>query len=152
FFQQYELRIAQLEQRVRELEQRLGQNSVNSSRPPSSDAPTVKRPPPKPPSGRSRGGQPGHLFHARPMLPPDQCLTLKPKTCRRCGHALQGTDPNPFRHQVVEMPEPKPDVTEYQLHRLACSCCGTTTCAVLPAGVPTGCSGPRLQGGVALLT
>src|SRR5271165_4649524 len=57
-FQQYEGRIAQLEQCVRELEQRLRQNSSNSSRPPSTDAPTVKRPPPKPPSGRSRGGQP----------------------------------------------------------------------------------------------
>lgn len=151
-FQRYELRIAQLEQRVRELEQRLKQNSSNSSRPPSSDAPAVKRPPPKPPSGLSRGGQPGHLFHTRPMLPPDHCLTLKPKACRRCGHALQGTDPSPLRHQVVEMPVPKPDVTEYQLHRLACPCCGITTCAVLPAGVPTGHSGPRLQATVALLT
>jgi transposase len=151
-FQQYEVRIAQLEQRVRELEQRLRQNSSNSSRPPSSDAPTVKRPPPKPPSGRSRGGQPGHLFHARPLLPPDHCLTLKPRACRRCGHALQGTDPSPLRHQVVEMPLPKPEVTEYQLHRLACPCCGTTTCAVLPVGVPTGRSGPRLQAVVTLLT
>jgi transposase len=151
-FQQYEKRIAQLEQRVRELEQRLNQNSSNSSRPPSSDAPTVKRAPPKPPSGRSRGGQPGHLFHPRPLLPPDQSLTLKPKACRRCGHALQGTDRNPLRHQVVEMPEPKADVTEYQLHRLACPSCGTTTCAGLPEGVPTGHSGPRLQATVAMLT
>jgi len=47
-FRQYEQRIAQLEQRVGELEQRLGQNSSNSSRPPSSDAPAVKRPPPEP--------------------------------------------------------------------------------------------------------
>ena len=151
-FQQYEKRIAQLEQRVRELEQRLNQNSSNSSRPPSSDAPTVKRAPPKPPSGRSRGGQPGHLFHPRPLLPPDQSLTLKPKACRRCGHALQGTDRNPLRHQVVEMPEPKADVTEYQLHRLACPSCGTTTCAGLPEGVPTGHSGSRLQATVAMLT
>jgi transposase len=151
-FQEYEQRIAQLEQRVRELEQRLAQNSSNSSRPPSSDAPAVKRAPPKPSSGRSRGGQHGHPLHARPVLPPDHCLTLKPKACRRCGHALQGTDSQPLRHQVIEMPAPKPDLTEYQLHRLACPSCGTTTCAVLPAGVPTGRSGPRLQATVAMLT
>jgi transposase len=151
-FQQYESRIAQLEARVRQLEQQLGQNSTNSSRPPSTDAPAVKRAPPKDSSGRSRGGQPGHAFHARPLLPPDRTVPLKPQTCRRCGQALQGDDPQPLRHQVVELPEPKPDVTEYQLHRLACRCCGTSTCAQLPAGVPSGHSGPRLQATVAMLT
>jgi transposase len=46
--------IAALEKRIAELEQRLNLNSTNSSRPPSSDAPTVKakRRPPLPPSGR----------------------------------------------------------------------------------------------------
>jgi transposase len=151
-FQQYEKRIAQLEQRVRQLEEQLGKNSTNSSRPPSSDAPAVKRAPPKDSSGRSRGGQPGHAFHARPLLPPDRTIPLKPDTCRRCGHTLQGEDSEPVRHQVIELPVPKADVTEYQLHRLACLCCGTTTCAQLPAGVPTGHSGPRLQATTALLT
>ena len=51
---------AALRERVRELEARLGQNSSNSSRPPSSDPPHV---PPKRRarrSGRKCGGQPGH--------------------------------------------------------------------------------------------
>jgi transposase len=43
-------------------------------------------------------------------------------------------------------------VTEYHLHRLRCADCGRTTCATLPAGVPTGGQGPRLQAVVALLT
>src|SRR6266487_2288092 len=54
--------IASLERRIAELEHRLNLNSTNSSRPPSSDPPAVKvkrRPPPLP-SGRKRGGQPGH--------------------------------------------------------------------------------------------
>src|SRR5262249_5690420 len=34
----------------------------------------------------------------------------------------------------------------------ACPCCGITTCAALPAGVPAGGQGPRLQAVVALLT
>src|SRR5205814_9882287 len=47
-------------ERIRDLEARLGQTSANSSRPPSSDPPQA--PPKRPvlPSGRRRGGQPGH--------------------------------------------------------------------------------------------
>jgi transposase len=43
-------------------------------------------------------------------------------------------------------------VTEYQLHRLRCPGCGLSTCAALPAGVPTGGQGPRLQALLALMT
>src|SRR6266851_2222815 len=75
--QHYEQRIGPLEQRVRQLEEQLGKNSSNSSRPPSTDAPAVKRAPPQDPSGRARGGQPGHAFHARPLLPPDRCIPVK---------------------------------------------------------------------------
>ena len=76
---------------------------------------------------------------------------LKPSECRRCGAKLSGSDPEPLRHQVWELPEIKPLVTEYQRHRLTCLCCGETTCAELPAGVPQGQSGPRLIAFVALL-
>ena len=64
---------------------------------------------------------------------------------------LSGNDPEPLRHQVWELPEIKPIVTEYQRHRLTCPCCGETTCAELPEGVPQGQSGPRLIAFVALL-
>src|SRR5262249_44160145 len=36
-------------------------------------------------------------------------------------------------------------------HRLTCACCGTTTCADLPPGVPSGQSGPRLVAFAGLL-
>jgi hypothetical protein len=48
----YEQRITQLIQ-LRDLTARLNQNSENSSKPPSSDGPHVKRKPPKSPSGRN---------------------------------------------------------------------------------------------------
>jgi transposase len=150
--QQYEQRLAVLQQQLDDLRQQLGQNSTNSSKPPSTDDPAVKRSPAKPPAGRSRGGQPGHALHQRPLLPPDQTHTLKPSACRRCGQALTGQDEQPLRHQVLELPPIRPTVTEYQLHRLSCPCCGTSTCATLPAGVPTHQSGPRLQAAVAVLT
>jgi transposase len=144
--------VAQLQARVAELEARLGQHSGNSSKPPSSDGPHVKRRPPREPSGRRRGAQPGHERQQRPPLPPDQIEPLKPTECRRCGHRLNGDDPQPIRHQVIDLPPIQPQVIEYQLHRLSCPCCGTTTCARLPAGVPRGQHGPRLQSLVALLT
>ena len=143
--------VARLEQRVAELEARLNQNSQNSSRPPSSDPPTVKRSPPREPSGKKRGGQPGHERHQRPLVPPDQVkefIVLKPTECRRCGTALKGTDSEPRRFQVAELPPIEPEITEYQLHRLECPHCGIGTRAQLPHGVR--CFGPRLQSLLAL--
>src|SRR5262245_14892428 len=151
--------VAELRAKVREqqeqiqgLQERLNQNSTNSSRPPSTDSPTVKRRPPRPASGRSSGGQPGHERQQRPLLPPDHTEVVKPAQCRRCGHPLQGEDPQPLRHQVLELPKIQPQVTEYQLHRLRCPACGLSTCARLPDGVPTGGQGPRLQAVLALMT
>jgi transposase len=57
---------------VAELRERLGQNSQNSSKPPSSDPPSVPRPNKHQPSGRKRGGQRGHQGHGRTLLPPEQ--------------------------------------------------------------------------------
>jgi transposase len=71
--------------------------------------------------------------------------------CRRCGGGLAGSDPAPRRHQVWDIPEFKPLVTEYQLHRLTCPGCSTRTCGALPPGVPPSQAGPRLVALVALL-
>jgi transposase len=141
---------AALERRIAELEARLNLNSTNSSKPPSTDPPSVKlkRRPPTPPSGRKPGGQPGHKRYTRALVPPEQLreiFEVKPTKCQGCGAALQGDDLDPLRHQVAEVPPVRPDVDEYRLHKLTCSCCGTATRAELPAGAPTGPFGPRLR-------
>ena len=59
-------------------------------------------------------------------------------------------DPEPARHQVVEVPPLTPHVTEYQLHRLRCPRCGIATCGQLPRGVQRSGYGPRLASSVAL--
>ena len=51
--QHYEEQIRTLQEQVADLQQRLGQNSTNSSRPPSTDGLGVKRRPPHSPSGRN---------------------------------------------------------------------------------------------------
>jgi len=146
--------IARLARRVTELESRVNKTPQNSSLPPSSQHPHAKPAPPRQPSGKKRGGQPGHPKHERALIPTEECsevVTLKPSACRRCGDRLAGNDAEPRRHQVWEVPEIRPLVAEYQLHRLLCPTCGITTCAELPAGVPTSQAGPQLVALVALL-
>src|SRR3990172_3442793 len=147
--------IAELKARIEELErQAKGKTPQNSSLPPSSQHPHARPQPPKRKSKQKGGGQPGNEKHERPLISTEECddlQPLKPAECRRCGAKLSGSDPQPLRHQVWELPEIKPHVTEYQRHRLTCPCCGTTTCAELPVGVPQGQSGPRLMAFVTLL-
>jgi len=77
---------------------------------------------------------------------------IKPETCRKCGHALEGQDPEPYRHQITEIPPVVAEIVEYRLHGLSCPECGTETCAELPPGVPQGAFGPRMQAMVSLLS
>jgi transposase len=146
YIEQLHATIDDLRTRMAELESKHVKNSTNSSLPPSSEHPHAKPVRPTPKSPRRSGGQPGHAKHQRPLLPSEQCqqvIPCVPPTCRRCAAPLSGTDPQPLRHQVWDLPEIKPSVIEYQRHRLACRC-GTVTCGALPAGVPTGQAGPRL--------
>ena len=143
--------VAGLEARIAELEARLGQNSSNSSKPPSSDGPHVKPAPPKTPSGKKRGGQPGHPRHERVILPPDQVFDHKPTRCRRCAAALAGDDPNPVVEQVLDLPEKLRRVIHHRRHTLECRCCHAETTA---PPVPEAASGfgPKLTAVAAYLT
>jgi transposase len=146
--------IGRLEGRIADLEARLNLNATNSSRPPSSDPPSVKRAPHGKPSGKKRGGQPGHRRHQRALVPPEQIQHVVEhfaECCSQCGDALVGRDPKPHRHQVAEVPPFRPVITEHRLHRRTCRRCGLVTRAELPPGVPRGTFGPRLRAVLALL-
>src|SRR3954453_21268881 len=101
---------AALQERVRELEARLGQHSANASRPPSSDPPQAPARPKAPPSGRKRGGQPGHRGACRGLLPVEQVdaiVPVVPEHCRHCQQPFPGTEAprrsRPGRPQGVEL-------------------------------------------------
>ena len=151
--------VVKLQAQVDELERRLSRNSQNSSRPPSSDGPSVKLPPKKKPSGRKPGGQPGHKGSYRALVPPEQVSRVEeywPEVCEGCQAALPirlrtGVG-EPIRHQVAEIPVVQAHVTEYRLHAQYCDGCGHATQAELPSGVPLGAFGPRLQAVIALFT
>lgn len=142
-------------QRIADLEERLNQTSRNSSKPPASDPPQARPRPQRTPSGRKRGGQPGHPGHGRrlkPITQVDRIVDVKPTSCRACGALLLGDDPHAVRHQVTELPRIKPEVIEYRRHTLTCVACGEHTQAEWPAGMPSGSFGPRVQATVGYLT
>ncbi len=156
-------RIVELEAKVRELEERLGRNSSNSGRPPSSDSPEARKrrrakaQKRRKKSGRRRGGQSGHKGHKRQLYPPDQVsesMTCRPESCGSCGNGFDPTQApvSMRRDQVVEVPPMSAEVTEYQRLRLLCDTCGHTTEGARPAGAPPGAFGPRLTAFAAMLT
>jgi transposase len=149
---------AALQARIRELEAQLGQNSSNSSRPPSSDPPQAPPRPKAPPTGRKRGGQLGHRGVCRALLPVeqvDEVVVIVPERCRHCGQPFpEATDRRRgrvWRHQVVDLLPLAVRVTEYQMIVRRCPACGKRTRADLPAGVPRRPFGPRLTAVIALL-
>lgn len=143
--------------RIAALEAQLRQNSSNSSKPPSTDPPGT---PPKKrkrkTKGRKPGGQPGHEYHGRKPVPPDQVtevVEVVPEECENgCGDFSDDdrrSEPNV--HQVIDIPPIVPEVIEYRLIGRLCSRCGRWTWATLPPGVPSRGEGPRLTALVALL-
>lgn len=154
--------LLKMDARIRELEQtiaRLTRNSTNSSKPPSTDPPGLKKPSTdKKPGTRKQGGQPGHKGKKRDLLPAEEMDAIHeifPQHCEFCRQPLsQGLlDPErqPLRHQVFELPQIVPLKTEYRLHSLLCSC-GRHTVARLPKEVGNSAFGPRLHAAIAYLT
>jgi transposase len=136
------------------LRERIGRSSRNSSKPPSSDGPGFKPPEQRKGSSRKRGGQHDHPGSGPELLPierVDQVVEHHPEACRRCGTLLQGEDPAPVRHQVIEIPPITQLVIEHRLRRLVCPCCATSTYALLPADVEASRYGPRLSALMGLL-
>ena len=132
--------ITALMARLAELERRLGLNSSNSGKPPSSDG--LKKPPRvsslRESSGRKSGGQKGHPGETlRRVEIPDATIHHYPQACAACGEPLtaaMATDH--VARQVFDVPEPKPlIVTEHRAHGCRCSACGTQTRAAFPEGV-----------------
>ncbi len=132
--------VAALTARVAELERRLGLNSRNSGKPPSSDG--LKKPPRtqslRERSGRKPGGQKGHKGETlRQVADADAIVDHYPETCPQCGSALTPDMVTGYgARQVFDLPEPKPlVVTEHRAHRCRCGTCSAQTAASFPEGV-----------------
>jgi len=152
---QLEKEVVELRAKVAALEEKLGQNSRNSSKPPSSDGSNAREQRRRRRKGRKRGGQPGHPRHERRLVPVEQAASVTkvlPGQCEHCDRELSSRDKvigEPVRHQVTEVPPIEPETNEWQLFARQCSDCDHVTRARLPDGVPTGAFGPRVQALVA---
>jgi transposase len=132
--------ITVLKAQVAELERRLGLNSSNSAKPPSSDG--LKKPARvtslRERSGNKPGGQKGHKGETlQQVTDPDEVVNHYPSACSTCGVTLDPeTSVGHSARQVFDLPEPRPlVVTEHRAHDCQCDACGTTTRGRFPDGV-----------------
>ena len=142
------VRVAALEAENAELKRRLGMNSTNSSKPPSSDSPFVKPTPRslRGRSGRKPGGQPGHPGSTLALVAdPDERKRHEPGPCTGCGADLTSApEVGMERRQVFDLPPMTVQVTEHQLIARRCAC-GATTCGSAPETVAAPVQyGPRI--------
>ena len=132
--------MAAMRARIAELERRLGLNSSNSGKPPSSDG--LRKPVRvgslRERSGKKPGGQKGHPGETlRRTETPDAVIDHYPSACTECGAVLTETMATGHTaRQVFDLPEPQPlIVTEHRAHDCRCAACGAQTRAAFPDGV-----------------
>jgi transposase len=143
--------IATLRARVAELERRLGRDSSNSSKPPSSDG--LRKPARAEPRAaehlqhRRPGKQPGAPgAHLAQVAEPDEVVWYVPGRCGGCGVDL-GDAPvvGVEARQVFDLPPLRLVASEHRAQRRRCGC-GTTTAAAFPHHVrAAACYGPGVR-------
>ena len=128
--------IAKQGARIAELEKRLGKNSTNSSKPPSSDGLKRRtRSLRNNASGRKPGGQPGHPGQRlQPSATPDVVIEVPLEQCPQCQSELsaQPVESEEVR-QLFDLPPIAMRVTEYRAARKRCPQCGRLFTAEFPA-------------------
>ncbi len=128
----------ELKQNNEDLSRRLGLNSANSSKPPSSDGLKRKRRTARSPErerrkrlGRRPGkqkGAPGH--HLAQTTRPNQVVELLPAICEKCSGSLveHAGEAGMEKRQVIDPPPPSGlETTEYRAIKLRCAECGHVT-------------------------
>ena len=120
--------LAKRDERIADLERRLGLDSSNSGKPPSSDglkkASRVQSLREK--SGKKSGGQPGHKGATLKRVEnPDWIEFNKVSCCPHCETDLTNVPvSNTFTRQVFDIPKIKKQVTEHQFEVKCCpKCC-----------------------------
>lgn len=128
-----------LKAEIVELKAQINSNSHNSNKPPSSDG-YQKRPAFTKTKRGKQGGQEGHNGKTlRQVSKPDNIIRCIPDNeCPCCKHKNQYNDDDLVlseKRQVLELPEPKLESTEYQIYTGICSKCGSEQKGTVPKGV-----------------
>jgi transposase len=123
----------------RELERRLGLNSENSSKPPSSDGLKKKQQRTQSlrnQSKKSSGGQKGHQGKTlKQVLEPDRVINHSaPPSCCQCGCSLRKSPVvSSIKRQVFDIPEPSMEIIEHRVEIKQCPRCHTKVKGKFPA-------------------
>jgi transposase len=146
----------ELRQRNEELRRRLGLDSTNSSKPPSSDGLKRKRRTARSPErerqkrlGRRPGkqkGAPGR--HRAPTTRPNRVVELLPAFCEKCSRLVEHAGEEGMdTRQVMDLPPPSGlETTEYRAIKLRCAECGHVTKPKFPEWAKAPVSyGPRMH-------
>ncbi|MGQ9794636.1 MAG: IS66 family transposase, partial [Anaerolineae bacterium] len=108
-----------------------------SHKPPRSDGYRTKRVQPAlPKEQRAAGGQVGHNGKTLHMVEKPDTVTMHlPERCAVCRRAIAADEAHDVvsKRQVVDVPEPKLDVTEHRLGHIIC--CGQPPCGRYPSEV-----------------
>jgi len=129
--------IERLEKRVAELEERLGLNSSNSSKPPSTDQKKNKQKP----KGGARKGHQGHFRKLSEHV--DQRIISTMNQCQHCGSGNLTQRASQLFDQI-DLPEIKPFVTRIECCKYHCKECGRKQVASFPEGYDKTNFGPKL--------
>jgi transposase len=121
-----------------ELRRRLGMDSSNSHKPPSSDGYKKKSVKPAIPKegGKKQGGQAGHQGKSLKMVSePTTSVIHHPSSCSCCGRVFEqdSFELLDIRRQVFDIPVPHLEVTEHRISRI--TCCGQSHIGSFPQGV-----------------
>lgn len=118
-----------------ELRARVSLNSLNSSKPPSSN-PFIKPKSLREKTGRKPGGQPGHKGHTlRVSRKPDVRIEHKVNHCNHCGLDIPQNESTGYKTRQVVDVQIIPIVTEHCVQSKICPVCGKETTAAFPQGV-----------------
>ena len=117
--------IRDLKSRIKELESKLGKNSSNSSKPPSSDGYKKVIQNNREKSDKPQGAQPGHEGTTLKMVDTADKIIVHEVagTCSGCGLDLKNAGlKNIQRRQVFDLPEKLMEVTEHRVEVKQCQC------------------------------
>ena len=130
--------ILHLTKRIEKLEAKLGQDSSNSNKPPSSDSPYKKKP-----AEKKRKKRQPRKGYRQELLEPTKVEPVHPESCP-CG-CTEFDDQKPYyTHQHIELPEIVMQVLHFVLYSGRCLNCGKTSKGYVPRQYQTG-YGPRLS-------
>ncbi len=136
---QLEAELATVKAELAEIKRRLGMNSRNSSRPPSSDglAKPSRTASLREKSGKKSGGQTGHKGETlERVAAPDFIVEHRPETCAGCGESLENaTEIAQESRQIFDLPALKIETTEHRAITLCCLACARHTKANFPANL-----------------